>query len=64
MNARTKNILLIVLFSFLAIYCKKEKPDDGTEGNILQLARVRVGSVVLSLQAVVSNVPVNQNVFY
>lgn len=63
MNARTKNILLIVLFSFLAIYCKKEKPDDGTEGNILQLARVRVGSVVLSLQAVVSNVPVDKNVF-
>ncbi|NLI23917.1 MAG: Ig-like domain-containing protein, partial [Bacteroidales bacterium] len=57
------NILLVVLIAFLAFSCKKEKPDNGPDGSILQLARVRVGSVVLSLQTVVSNVPVDKNIF-
>lgn len=61
MKAYTKNIFFVVLFAFLAISCKKEKPDS--DGSILQLARVRVGSTVLSLQATVANVPVDKNVF-
>lgn len=63
MKTNTKNILPFILIAYLAISCKKEKPDDGPDGNILQLARVRVGSVVLSLQTVVSNVPIDKNVF-
>lgn len=63
MKTNTKNILLVVLIAFLAFSCKKEKPDNGPDGSILQLARVRVGSVVLSLQTVVSNVPVDKNIF-
>ncbi|MGB9747088.1 MAG: glucoamylase family protein [Bacteroidales bacterium] len=63
MKAYTKNFFLVVLFAFLAISCKKEKPDNESDGSILQLARVRVGSTVLSLQATVANVPVDKNVF-
>lgn len=61
MKAYTKNIFFVVLFAFLAISCRKEKPDS--DGSILQLARVRVGSTILSLQATVANVPVDKNVF-
>ncbi|NMB70910.1 MAG: Ig-like domain-containing protein, partial [Bacteroidales bacterium] len=61
MKAYTKNIFFVVLFAFLAISCRKEKPDS--DGSILQLARVRVGSTIISLQATVANVPVDKNVF-
>lgn len=62
MKLISKSIGMVFLFFLTLAACKKDGTQPGNNGNILQLATVKVGTTYLSLQGNNNNLPIDKGI--
>lgn len=62
MKLISKSIGMVFLFFLILAACKKDGTQPGNNGNILQLATVKVGTTYLSLQGNNNNLPIDKGI--
>lgn len=62
MKLISKSIGMVFLFLLALAACKKDSTQPGNNGNILQLATVKVGTTYLSLQGNNNNLPIDKGI--